>query len=306
MSDVQTTLSTVIAIFLLLLAGYGARKLGALKSSDAVVVNSLIINLTMPAFIFVNTHEKTLTTSMIKAPILGVAVEMAVLGVAYLFARLLRLDRPTSGALMLVSTFGNTGFLGYPMVNAAFKGNGQAILTAVMFDSFAMAIILYSVGVAVATSFAGAKFEWSSLVRFLKTPLFPATIVSLALRKVWVPPLIVESLAYLGAATVPLAMISIGLSLSTGSVKNYPLPLAVASVLKMGLMPVLMALTLPLIGVHGLVYKVCVLESVVPSAVMTGVLSARYKANGEFAAAAVFVTTLLSVVVIPIVLHWLG
>jgi len=300
--DIGHTLTTVASIFLLLLAGYAAKRLGALEARDASVVNSLVVNLTMPAFIFVSVHEKPILPAMIKAPILGFAMEMVVMGLAFCAAKALRLDRRTTGALMLVSTFGNTGFLGYPVVTAAFRGDKHAILSAVMFDEFAMALVLNSVGVAVAAAFAGTSFEWSSLLEFLKTPLFPSTIAALLLRQVAVPPLVVTTLNYLAAGTVPLAMISIGLSLSSGIVKNYPCALSAALVLKMVALPVLMWLVLPPAGIGGIVKQVAVLESAMPSAVFSGVVAARYGANGAFAAAAVFVTTLASVIMIPAVL----
>lgn len=300
--DIQNTLLTVISIFLLLMVGYGAKKLGALKSGDAAVVNSIVINLTMPAFIFVYTHGREITPGMVKAPFLGFGAEMVVMGLAYLAARGLRLDRRTTGALMLVAAFGNTGFLGYPVTKAAFPDNDHAVLTAVMFDEFAMATVLNSIGVAVAASFAGSRFEWGNLLQFLKTPLFPATIVALALKDAYVPMIIMDTLGYLAAGTVPLAMISIGLSLSGGSLKTYPAAFGVAFLLKMALLPVIMYYTLPLIGVTGVVSQVVVLESAMPSAVFTGVVAARYGANGAFAAGAVFLMTLASVLVIPGVL----
>lgn len=300
--EVNTTISTVASIFLLLLAGYGAKRFGALKSSDATVVNALVINLTMPAFIFVYTHQKPLTMPMIKAPALGFAVEIVFMGLAYLVARAFRLDRRTTGALMLVTAFGNTGFLGYPVVNAAFNGDGHAMLTAVLFDGFGMSLAINTVGVAAASCFAGSKFEWRSLLEFLKTPLFPMTVIALIFRTAYVPPIIMKTLSLLAAGTVPLAMISIGLNLSAGPMTRYPGPLAVAVVLKMAILPLLMFHLLPLIGVTGTVGKVVVLESAMPCAVFTGVVAGRYGANGAFAASAVFVMTLVSVVWIPGVL----
>lgn len=300
------TLLTIVSIFLLLVVGYVAKRAGALKPGDAAVVNSIVVNLTMPAFIFVNTYQRPLTAGMVKAPALGFGMEMVVMALAYVAARLLRLDRRTTGALMLVSAFGNTGFLGYPVVQAAFGGGRHAMLTAVMMDEFAMAAALNTVGVAVATSFAGSRFEWASMLEFLKTPLFPATVVSLAVRNLYVPPVIVQTLTWLAAATVPLAMISIGLSLSGAAVWRRPGALAVALVLKMALLPVAMTLALPLTGVGGTVGKVAVLESAMPAAVFSGVIAGRFGANGPFAAAAIFVSTLLSVVAIPVVLGLLG
>lgn len=288
------------------MAGYGAKRVGALKAADSSVVTSLVINLTMPAFIFVNTHNKPLVAAMVKAPALGFAVQMVVLGLAYMAARAMRLNRRTTGALMLVAAFGNTGFLGYPVVAAAFPGDEQAILTAVLFDSFAMALALNTVGVAVAASFAGSEFEWRSLLEFLRTPLFPATVVALILKDVYIPGVIMTTLDYLAAGTVPLAMISIGLNLSTGSLKQHPGAVGAAVALKMIALPLLMTVFLPLVGVTGNVRQVVILESAMPSAVFAGVVAARYGSNGAFAAGAVFLTTLLSVAWIPVVLMLIG
>ncbi len=304
--DIGHTLTTLASIFLLLLAGYGAKRLGALRASDASVVNALVVNLTMPAFIFVSIHNKPITPGMIKAPALGFVMQIVVMGLAYCAARALRLDRRTTGALMLVSAFGNTGFLGYPVVTAAFRGDNHAVLSAVMFDEFAMAISLNTIGVAVAAAFAGTSFEWISLLEFLKTPLFPSTILALVLRQVEIPPLVLTTLGYLAAGTVPLAMISIGLSLSAGTVKRYPAPLVAALVLKMIALPVLMWLVLTLVGVGGVVKQVVTLEAAMPSAVFSGVVAARYGANGAFAAAAVFVMTLVSVILLPTFLLLIG
>ena len=290
------------SVFLLLLAGYGAKRAGVLKATDARVANSIAINLTMPAFIFVSIHRQSLNSAMVKAPILGFVMEMVVMGLAYASARALKLNRPTTGGLMLAATFGNTGFLGYPMVAAAFPHDSHAMPTAVMFDEFAMAMALNSIGVAVAACLAGRRFEWSSLLEFLKTPLLPSTVIALALRTVYVPDVILKTLGFLAAGTVPLAMISIGLSLSARSLKKYPGALGTAFLLKMIALPVLMYLTLPLIGVTGTVKQVAVLESAVPTAVVSGVIAGRFGANEEFVATAIFATTLLSVAILPAVL----
>lgn len=300
------TLVTTASIFLLLTAGYASKRIGVLKASDSSVVTSLVINLTMPAFIFVNTHGKPLAAEMIKAPALGFAMQLVVMVAAYLAARAMRLDRRTTGALMLTAAFGNTGFLGYPVVTAAFRGDETAIFTAVLFDSFSMALALNSIGIAAAACFSGSQFEWRSLLEFLRTPLFPAMVIALLLRNVYVPEVIMITLNYLAAGTVPLAMISIGLNLSAGSLQKHPGAIAVAVALKMVVLPALMLAFLPIAGVAGVVREVAVLESAMPTAVFAGVVAARYGSNGAFAAGVIFVSTLLSIVWIPAVLTILG
>lgn len=290
---------------MLMMFGYVARRAKVIRSEDVSVINSLLINITFPAFIFVNTHSMPFTSSMAVAPVVGFISEAVILGLAYLISRALKLDRATTGALMLVATFGNTGFLGYPVINAAFGGNKHAGLTAVMFDEFGMALPLYTIGVAIATTFAGTKADWRSFLGFMRTPIFPATVIALATRTIYIPSVIVKTLSLAGAATIPLAMISIGMSLSTKSVGKYPIPLIAATLLKMVVLPVLMFYLLPFAGVHGIVKDTVLIQSALPAAVFTGVISERYGGDYEFSAAAIFVMTLLCVVTTPLLVHLL-
>ncbi|MCE5314730.1 MAG: AEC family transporter [Armatimonadota bacterium] len=300
--DVNSTLSTVISIFLLLLVGYGAKKVGVLSAKDSPVITSIIVNLALPSWIFTSVHGKKISSDMIKAPFLFIAAEMAVMGLAYMAARVIRLDRRTTGALMLVSVFGNTGFLGYPVVSAAFSHVASAMPTAVMVDQFAMQMMLGIVGVTVAAVFSGSEFECGRLFEFLKTPLFPTAVLALILRNVHVPTMILTTLGYLGAATVPLAMISVGLGLSIGSIKQYPAALVTAVILKMALLPALVVVAMRLVGITGIVNDVSTVLAATPAAVLAGVMAARYGSNGAFAASAIALGTLISVVWIPVVL----
>lgn len=302
----QQAFSTIAAIFALMMFGYGARKTNVLRSGDVRVINSLLIYIMYPAFLFVSTHSKPFIPAMAVAPIVGLVSEMLIIGLAYTIARMMKLDRPTTSALMLVSTFGNTGFLGIPLISATYESSKHAVLAAVMFDGFGMSIALYTVGVAIATTFAGTKFQWKNLLGFLRTPIFPAVVLALIFRTTAIPGPIMKTLDYAGAATIPLAMISIGMSLSTKSVGKYPLLVTVAAVLKMAILPALMLLLLPVFGVGGIVRKTVLIQSALPAAVFTGVISERFGGNYEFAAGTIFIMTLLSVITIPLIVALLG
>lgn len=232
----------------------------------------------------------------------GLIAECLVLGLAYAAARALKLDRKTTAGLMIAATFGNTGYLGLPFVSAVFGGDKAAIQSAVMMDSFAMRILLCTAGIAVATSFAGERFRWQDTLEFVKSPLFVALVIGLIFRKTPVTGVPYDVLSYAAAMTVPLSMISVGLNLSLGSAKKWPLAVAAAVALKLAILPALTHLGLPFLQVGDTVAKVAVLEMAMPSAIFGGVIAGRYGANKEFVAGAIFVSTLLSVVGIPTVL----
>ena len=298
-------LSTVASIFLLLIIGYGSKKLRILSVKDTGVINSIVINLALPAYIFASIHDKPLGVDMIKAPFVGLISEAVVLGAAYVVARALRLNRPTTAGLMIAAAFGNTGYMGLPFVTAAFHGDKSSIQAAVMMDTFAMRSLLCTAGVAVATCFAGDRFKWQSTMEFVKSPISVAVAIGLLLRTAPMPDFVISAITYMGNATVPLSMISVGLTLSTGSVRQWPLGIAAAVVLKMALLPILVYFGLPLLHIDHSVARVAVLEMAMPSAIFGGVIAGRYGANKEFVAGAIFASTLASTVVIPAVLLYL-
>lgn len=302
----MNAISTVCAVFLLLLVGYGARKIGVLKSSDISVVNSIVVNLTGPAFIFSAMYGRPVTAQMVSAPFVVFATTMLVLGAAYPAAKALKLDRRTTGGFMLAATFGNTAFMGYPVTIAAFPGKDQALATAVMIDQFSMSLPLYSIGIVIAASCASTRISGWHFLEFLKFPLFIAAIIAIALHNIQIPYAVMRTLHLLGAATVPLAMISLGLSLSRSSLKHATLPSVVALILKMAILPTLTYFMFRLIGGRGVVLNVSVLESSMPTAIMAGVIAGRYGANESFVSAATFLMTLFSLVSIPIILTILG
>jgi len=269
---------------------------------DTGVIDSIVINLALPAYILSSMHGKPLGTDMIKAPFVGLIMEVIVLGAAYAIARALKLNRPTTAGLMIAAAFGNTGYLGLPFVTAAFHGDPSSIQAAVMMDTFAMRILLCTAGVAVATCLAGDRFNWQSTMEFVKSPLSVAVVVGLLLRNAAVPDFVMSAITYMGNATVPLSMISVGLTLSTGSVRQWPLGIAAAVVLKMAALPALVYVGLPLLHIEHSVARVAVLEMAMPSAIFGGVIAGRYGANKEFVAGAIFASTLASTLVIPAVL----
>ena len=298
--------STVGAVFLLLLVGYGAKRVGALKSSDVSVVNSLVVNLTGPAFIFAAIQNRPLTIQMVRGPFIVFIMTMLIIPVAYLVAKMMKLDKRTTGGFILAAAFGNTGFLGYPVTIAAFPGHGQALATAVMIDQFSMALPLYSLGVVIAASCSSTRINWRHLFEFLKFPLFLSAIVAIALHNMHIPDVVIKSIQLLGMATVPLAMISLGLSIKRSSLKSATLPSVAALILKMALLPILTYIGFRVVGAGGVIRNVSVLEASMPSAIMAGVIAGRYKANESFVAAATFLMTLTSLITIPIILHLLG
>ncbi len=303
----MSIVGTVLSIFLLLFAGYGIKKARILKSGDAEILNTVVLYLTLPAFIFeaIYGYHGDLSLEIAKVPIFGFATMLVVMLLAWLIGRALRLDRRIIGGLIIVSAFGNTGFLGYPVVQAAFHHKG-ALVTAVMYDELAMAFPLYTLGILLATTFSGEKISAEYMLKVFKLPSMWAIPLALILRPYVLPEPIMRTIGYLSDGTIPLVMISLGLSLSASSLKGYAVPVLVACALKLGVLPLLTYHAMNLVGVQGTMHQVTVLESAMPGAMMSAVIAGRFGDCGKFANSAIFTATLLSLITIPLTLRLLG
>lgn len=299
-------IAPIFAIFLLLLFGYAAKRFGVLHSHDSAVVNSIVVNLTAPAFIFTAIYGHPITKAMLGAPAVVFVSTLLVFSIAYLVSKAFKFDRKTTAGFMLVSAFGNTGFLGYPVTLAAFDKSSHALATAVMVDQFAMSVPLYIFGVAVAASCMTSHTGKQHPLAFLKTPMLVAALLGIALRTVPIPAPLITSLKYLAAATVPLAMISLGLSLSRMALKSVGIPTVVVFALKMASLPLMTFFGLKLLGIHGVVRNTAVLEAAMPPAILNSIIAARYEADREFVASTTFVLTLLSIITLPLIISLLA
>ncbi len=298
---------TVLAIFLLLFTGYGMKKGRILKPGDAELLNTIVLYLTLPAFIFeaIYSYRGDLSISIAKVPVFGFATMCVVMLIAYFVGRALRLDRRILGGLIIVSAFGNTGFLGYPVVEAAFRDKG-ALVTAVMYDELAMAFPLYTVGLVLATVFSGERISREYMMKVFKLPSMWAIPLALILRPFALPEPIVQAVHYLSNGTIPLVTISLGLSLSATTLKGYAVPVLAACALKLAVLPVVTYYAMHWVGVSGTMHQVTVLESAMPAAMMSGVIASRFGDCGEYATSAIFAGAVLGIVTIPLTLVILG
>ncbi|MHB1000650.1 MAG: AEC family transporter [Armatimonadota bacterium] len=294
---------TVLSVFLLLFVGYGMKKLRILQASNADILNTVVIYITLPAFVFnaIYSYRQPISLSIIKVPIVGILVIAVVMLLAYLIGRLFKFENGVIAGLILAAGFGNTGFLGYPVVQAAFTEK-SALFTAVLYDAMAMALPLYTIGMVIATCFVGEKFDRSQIKRVLLLPQILAIPISMIFRPFTLPEPLLNAMQYLGNGTVPLVMISLGLSLSARSLKGYTLPVAVACILKLAILPFLTFFAVKYTGISGTVAQVMVLEAGMPTAMMAGVLLSKFGKCGQYVAGTIFISTLLSLVTIPLIL----
>ena len=291
----------VVSLFMLILFGYIMKAAKVLDESATKVINGIITCLCMPCFLIMMAHDKPFNTDMVKVPFITLAVELVIIAVAYFLGKAMKLERATLGAFMLVCAFTNSGYIGYPLVISVFHHSREAILAAVILDQIITVIPISSIGIAIAVAFAGGKCTTKTFFTFLKSPMFWSGVLSLVLRNVYIPEFLTTTMNYMSGATIPLAMISIGLTLTPESLKGHVWAMALATFFKLFVYGTVTFFILRTCGYTGVVPNVAAVIASTPTGVLTAVVTGQYGGEQRFASAVVFITTLLSIITIPIV-----
>lgn len=279
--------------------GWLLRRTGILRREDAHPINRVIIYAGLPAMIFRAVHGAKLgpDLALVAAVAWGVFVVSALL--AWSLTRALRLPRPVAGGFILAAALGNTGYIGYPITSALLGETG--LVRAIFYDVFGTVGCLLIVGLFVAERFGDAQENRVNPLREALT--FPAVIalfVGLALRSVAVPELVSNGIVALANLVVPLIMISVGVSLRPGAIREQAGPLAFLTALRLVVAPlVAFAIGSVLLGDPDAL-RVVVLEAGMPSMMLTLVIGERFGLDTDFIAAAIMVTTVACIVSIPV------
>jgi len=296
--DVGSLARTILGFVAIVAIGWGLKRVGLLRAEDSRPINNIIVYVALPALIFQAVHPARLEPNLALIAALAWAVFVASAALAWAACRFLGVSRPVAGGFILAAALGNTGYIGYPVALAVLGDRG--LVRAIFYDVFGTVAALLFVGLFVAQRLGSSDERVNP---FREAVLFPAVLAlfaALALRSVAIPDVVSSGLDSLASLVVPLIMISVGLSLRFGSVRDHAVPLAALVAIRLVVAP------LVALGVGTVVLddpdavRLVVLQAGMPAMMLTLVIGARFKLDTDFIASAILVTTVLSVVTIPL------
>ena len=287
----------VLPIFIV--AGVGFAIARVLKA-DVRVLSRITFNALSPCLVF-----HMLVTSSLSAADFGRMTALAVaviLGIG-LVGRLvtwpLRLDRAMTSAFLLVVMFSNSGNYGLPVVLFAF---GQDALAHATVYFVANAVATYSLGVFLAS--AGHRSIGQAARGVLRVPaVWGVVAAGLVLGLgVQVPTPLMRPVELLSAAALPTMLLVLGMQLERGAWPERPGLVALAAVLALVVTPVLAFGASALLGLTGTARQAAIIQSGMPSAVLTTILALEFDVAPTFVTACVLTSTLASPVTVTLLI----
>ena len=295
----------------LILCGIGWRILqpdGLAPVQTRKVLTSLVYYLLLPALVLSVLWQAELGETSLLIAAAAAAGIAAGFGFGFLFCRLCRNSSQEAGAVILAVAFPNTTYLGLPVLEATFGPWARSV--AIQYDLFACTPLLFTAGILMAARMGSAEGERRPLSHgLLRIPAMWAAVLAVALNGFAVPmPAVLEGLlSLLERGVVPLMLFSLGLSLEWRQSRWSLLPSLVPVVLlRLFVIPAFVLLVVTVLGLTGDLKAAVVMEAAMPSMVIGIVLCDRFQLDVSLYAAAVTVTTVLSLLTLPMWFGWLS
>ena len=315
MSLFLTSITSIIPIIAIIVLGYILQVKGWFGDAFGPNLSRLIMNIALPASIFVSVM-KYLTLDKLISLSGGLLYTFVafILGyiVAYIAVVVFKVRSGRRGTMINTFVNANTIFIGLPLNVALF---GDQALPYFLIYYITNTISTWTLGVYLMTSDSKSgqsketsKFDWKKL---LPAPLvgFLVALLFLILR-ISIPDFATNTLTYVGNIVTPLSLIYIGIVLAKAGLNTITLDkdTIITLVGRFILAPLIMLLVLKFFApnMETVEFKTFMIQSATPALAVLPILANQGKGDVEFSTNVVTLSTVLFIVVIPILQTLLG
>jgi hypothetical protein len=293
-------LQQMIIIFIMMMVGYILYKKEILKEGASATISALVINVCNPALLISSSFNRdtSVTNDKVILAVVAGAVVFGVLIIAsFVVPAILHVENKVKNYYALMCIFGNTGFIGIPLIQAVL--GSQALIYAVIVNIY-YTLLFYSYGYYLAGG-ENSKFSPKKLINIGNISLIVAVIIFLWQPKI--PTLIENTVTYMANATTFLAITVIGISLARTNLKPIftQIKLYLFVILRFILAPIVLSLVLRLFIKDEMLYRTMVILSAVPVGNLPLMRVEEVGGDSTCLSQGIILSTIMAIITIPIV-----
>ena len=300
----QVVFTNVLILFMLLFLGYliGIKKIVAHSSINDLT--NLVVDVSMPCTIalsMVRPFDARLLGDAIKVMVAILIFQLVLSGLAYYATKILKVNPSKSGSWIFALVFSNNAFVGYPLMYALYGNDGLFLMA---MGNVVQNVLIFSLGIKLITLNYNLK-DHIRLRHIIFTKQNIAVVVGMFIffLQIPIPEPVLTLVTYVANLTVPLSMMVVGMSLSRYDVRNmftdkeaYRL-----TIIRMVLLPLVMVVIFKVLGINqNLPLAILFFTAALPAPAFTTIMAERYNTSIEFSSKCVFLTTVLSILTVPI------
>ncbi|EAE7365340.1 TPA: AEC family transporter [Listeria monocytogenes] len=273
---------------------------------DIPNLSKLTLYLMSPFLAFNTFYTHPLTIDYAYLAIYIFALCLSLILLVSLISFLLGYNLQDRCALILASAFMNNGNYGTPVVLLVFGAVGLDIAVVLMvLQQLAMSTIGIYFAAKGSKDANGMKTVMKRVVRM---PIAYGALLGLALQLLHVslPSALMTCVKLVGDAAIPTIMIVLGMQLAVISFRRIELTkVGIALVLKLLIAPIIaFGLTL-ILPVDEMTKQIMILLAAMPTAANTTLMAVQFDTKPDLVSSATFISTVLSIITLPIVLYFL-
>jgi predicted permease len=294
----------VLPAFLIFLTGYIGQKWIGFEIKS---ISMAALYLMSPFLAFRTFYANELTMEYVYITSFCLILSLALIVVVLITGVFMKATRQKMAAMILGGVFMNSGNYGAPVVLFAFGAAGFDYAVIIMvFQAF----LMNTIGL-FAASFGGEEETTlkQSLHRVIRMPVLHGAILGVALQllHVQIPPTFMDAISLVADASIPTVMLVLGMQLAVIATKRVAYQYVNAvSVIRMVVSPLLAVAIVSFIPVNDLLKDVMILLAAMPAAANTTMFAIQFGTEPDLVSFTTLITTILSIVTIPLVLFLLG
>jgi predicted permease len=310
-----TIISQISFLAILSICGILAYRFKVLNNSAKDVIEKLVFYVTLPLLIITKLSSLSFTSEILRNGLFILFGTYLVLFLQILAgklsARIFKLNQSQASVHILHTTFGNIVFLGFPLLDALFPG-GEAILYAGIFQ-LAQNTVTWTYGIHILNP--ASKEKGLKNLKKLLNPNIIALCLGLVMMafRIQFPQIIQAPLQGLGKTTIYLSMIYIGILMAQIKIKEMinSFNVFVLSINKLILLPIIFIFLFRFLinvfnlQINNIAFSVLILEASMPCMAILVILAKRYGADDKLAMKNFFISTVMSLVSLPLILYLL-
>ena len=303
----ETIVSSVVILFVLIFLGFFLGKKNIIRKEAAPDFSALVLQVAMPVTIFLSIIGTESTGTLGQSLLIMPAAMILHLGCFFLgllVVRILRIPDGKQGCYVYTVMFSNNGFMGLPLALSIYGSEGLLLTT---LANVVTNLLIFSVGVKILTK-GVPDADPISIRKMFLTPINVSVVLGFIfyLAKIPIPEVAGDLLDYLANISSGLSMIVVGLSLSRWLIRDVfadwkMFVLAAVRLLAVPLLVIAVLAVLP-IQMSPLMRSILILTSALPASAAQSMIVEQYHGDTRSSGQSVFLSTLFSVVTVPVIM----
>ncbi|MBB1320301.1 AEC family transporter [Shewanella sp. SR43-8] len=313
----SSILTPLIAVFIIMLLGSIVQKLRFLPADTDLILNQFVYYIAFPAILLIVLAETRIEDIIQWGFIGGFSLAMIITYALVIAVSLWRKPKQQTVAAMraLNATFGNTAFIGIPLLSLLFPGNKIALVAAAIASLLSVFMFAFAL-VSIELASRDKKSTDHAIVimanALCKNPIVLGSVIGISLSALHIT--LPESLALvlhqIGNTSSPCALFAIGMVLAKALrhqsfAKMFSLGLIIElsfiNLLKLFVQPLIAFGLLKFFGVEHQLLIMGVLLAALPTAASVYLLAERYQINANGSAQGILYGTLITFISLPII-----